>query len=303
MKKLLIYILIIAMLLLACSCKVKPQTEGEVALPDSEQAADSGEKVKQDGSEQKEDKQTVTFTENTEYRFEKIDLKSEKSDETTPTSKTITIDGKEIKLTFSEKKNICNSWYQYDYVDSDGIVYMFHENDGFVGIYNKTSPERSAPTTVNENQAAQIAKDYASKLFGNEFDNYVLFKSSTIDFMGPEYVFRFVKKYGSDECLTGESCLIEVYKNGEIKRCYIRDLYAFKDFDASSVAGITKQDIEKAVEPLLARDYKNIAEQNVAINSVAIQCSKQKWVIFVNITLTNKNTNYESLVSYCLDIN
>lgn len=291
------------MALSVCSCKVKPQTEREVEMPDSEQAADSGEKVKQDGSEQKEDKQTVTLTENTEYHFEKIDLKSEKSDETTPTSKTVTIDGKEIKLTFSEKKNVCNSWYQYDYVDSDGIIYMFHEDEGFVGIYNKTSPERSEPTTVTEAETVEIARDYASKLFGDEFAGYELTKSYSYNGDEPIYVHYFSKKYGKDGCLKGENCLIEVYKNGKIKRCYIRDLYAFKDFDASTVAGIAREDIEKTIEPLLARDYKNIADRNVVIDSIPIQCSKQKWVIFVNITLTNKNINHETPVSYCLDIN
>ena len=309
MKKILICILIITMLLLACSCKVKPQTE-EVALPDSEQAADSGEQAKQDSSEQKEEEtavqtvsKQVTLTENTENHYEKIDLKSEKSDKTTPTSKTVTIDGKEIKLTFSEKKNICNSWYQYDYVDSDGIIYMFYEDEGFVGIYNKTSPERGVPTTVTEAETVEIAKDYALKLFGDEFAGYELTKSYTNNGDEPIYVHHFSKKYGKDGCLKGEVCSVEVYRNGQIKRCYIRDLFAFKDFDAYSVAGITNQDIEKAVQPLLERDYKNIADRNVNIDSVSIQCSKQKWVIFVNVTLTNKQTNLDSLAYYCFDIN
>ncbi len=306
MKKALIYFLIAIMLLSACSCKVKPKGDEEIANV----AADSGVQTKQESAEQSEEKQTletapkqVTLTENTEDHYKKIDLKTEKSEEITPTSKTITIDGKEIKLTFSEKKNICNSWYQYNYVDCNGIIYMFHEDEGFVGIRDKTSPERSVPTTVTEAETVEIAKNFAQKLFGDEFAGYELSKSYTYNGDEPIYVHHFSKKYGKVGYLDGEICRVEIYKNGKIKQCYIRDLYAFKDFDASTVAQITKEDIEKAVEPLLARDYKNIADQNVAIDSVGIQYSKQKWVIFVNIILTNKQTNHDSLVSYCLDIN
>ncbi len=102
MKRLLLYILIISTLLLVCSCKVKPQVNEELALPDLEQAADSGEQVKRNSSEQKEiseentvetENTTNTLTDNVNVPDDVI--KTEQSDDFVTENNTVILDEKE----------------------------------------------------------------------------------------------------------------------------------------------------------------------------------------------------------------
>ncbi len=313
MKKALIYFLVAIMLLSVCSCKVKTQGDEEIAQAVTEQVTEgssnslnNADDAQETEQEQKNDKTIAqnSLSDATQKHSEILFEQDIKIDDSAATStKVFSYNEKEANLTFKEKVQVCKSWFQYNYTDDVGNIYMFYENDGFVGFRSSLEPDKSAPE-ITQQQALQIAKDYAKEVFVNDFDNYVLcIEKEMTPIMTPIYFFSFSKQYGKDNCLNGESCVIQVYKTGEIKECWIRDLYAFKALDTDKVNNISKEDINKIVYEQLKTTYENIEEWNYTVDSSNIQCSAGDWVIYVTVSLENTETGAISATDYFLEIN
>ncbi len=314
MKKVIICTVIITMILSLFSCKVKPQnTDEEIAGAITEQAKenlDSEQKevdnvqqekddaVKIDGTEREDTVQVpvkkVTLTDATEKYLDIIKNRKNTEDtkEQLPANKDFDINGKKVTLALKEKTHIVKlSAYRYDYVDSEGIIYYFHENDGFIGINNPNNPSKKYSDAITEQEALEIAKTYASKLFPEEFDKYTLWTTNKFDsFSVPSYSFAFSKRYGADDSLHGEICIVEVYENGTVKSCDIDGLYSFKEFDPLLVANVTKQEVDKVLMDSLSKQYDNIDEYDVTIEGYELlQYEKDKWVITLSVTIENED--------------
>lgn len=277
MKKTLIYILTAIMLLSVCSCKVKPQG------------------TEQEGASTAVSHKKVTLTDESE-KYSKIikgDTPEESTKEQLPATKEFEIDGKKINLTFKEKTYVTKlASYRYEYVDSEDILYYFHENDGFIGINNLNDPNKKYSTSITEQEALEIAKTYAQKLFPEEFDRYTLWINNKFEsYSVPHYSFAFSKRYGADNSLHGETCIIEVYENGTVKCCDIDGLYSFMEFDPSLVSAVTKEDVDKVIMDSLSKKYDNIDEYEITIEGYELlQYIKDKWVIALSVTIKNENS-------------
>lgn len=276
MKKSLIFIITATVILTLCSCKVKPQ-----GMADQAAASVSGASK-------------ITFIDQTDKYLDMIGKKpTDNNTKSTPTKKTFELNGQKLELEFTEKQAVFSTWYKYEYSDKEGVLYYFYEDDGFLGLFNPNTPAYTVPISVTQQQALEIAQEYAKKLFPNDFDKYVLIDEEIHNSQNPTYSFMFSKKYGKNNCLNGEICSVDVYKTGEIKECKIQQLYVFKSFDKSLVENITKDDIDKLALQLISKKYTDTADWTVTESSASLQYRDGNWVISLTVEAKNSKTEQE----------
>ena len=192
--------------------------------------------------------------------------------------------------------NLKDSWYQqstfalYKYTDGNGTAFVFTKNGELVEYeYSNTSPKKDSVSSnsVTKDEAVQIAKDFAEQMFGEQIDDYTFDSVTEIGPSGPteEYIVLFSKKYGSDDYLTGESCMVELKINGEIMQCGIRSLYEFKKLDLSVFESVSFADIKKAVFTLLS----NSENYTYTIEFATISVYSNKTILNVGILHTYKD--------------
>ncbi len=315
MKRIFLSIIVVIMMLSLCACRSIPQNSEDVGAIDSETRSPGIE-----GSWQVDEKNSAQITEKIneptkDNNFEKensnaSNLETIITDETEkyialekdgepittdedPTTKVFELNKEKIVLTFKDKSYANNTWYQYNYTDEAGIEYMFYEDEGFVGIAN-LNRDYDNSIVISEDEALEIAKKCASELFPNEFDKYTLLESNFNSSL-KTYTFLYYKNYGIDDCLKGEVCNIQVYSYGDIKRCHMRNLYVFKDFDESLVENISQDDIDKLALQLISKKYNDAADWAVTESSASLQYRGGNWVI--SLTIEAKNSKTENTIS------
>ena len=192
-----------------CACRSTAPKDEDVAYTNSENRLSGDKNIQQQQEEKNKDDAThqsdnvekkveiknettiTTITDETEKYIALENIDEQKTKEDNPTAKVFELNGEKINLTFKEKIHANKTWYQYDYTDEKGIIYMFYENEGFVGISN-LNQDFTNSKVISESEALEIAKNYATTLFADEFDKYTLLESNFNSSL-KTYIFKFTK--------------------------------------------------------------------------------------------------------------
>ncbi len=269
-------------------CEFKKTQDGHLKL------------IKENGEDNK-----PTFTNVTKWyeeRSEKIlkeyinnpDKNKPKPTNANPKTKEFEFLGKKYNLNLKETIYQRNSWMMYRYTDGSGTAFTFDENGELLEYEYGGTPINSG--TVTKDDAKKIAKDFAQKMYGDQFDDYVFYEFYEYAPSGPaeSYNFSFTKRYGKDKSLNGECCSVSIKINGDVLECGIKDLYEFKKYDLSIFENITHADIEEKVLSSFAQSDDYTYE----IENGHIAFIDGKNIISVGIIQTHKSGGSAGIMRY-----
>ena len=183
------------------------------------------------------------------------------------------------KLTFHESEQVENHSRVDIYLDEDQNKLRFNESGKLTGFTAaKNSSVLESKTRITQEQANKIALQHISNTYGNILEGYVLDYCNDDD---PDYDFMYVKKYGTDGFVKGESCLISVYHNGTIRHSSIVHVGKYADFDVSLLNDLSAETIQDYV------DQKNDVSVQATIDDIRLKKQDDKYVLLIQTTIEN----------------
>lgn len=159
--------------------------------------------------------------------------------------------GETIELNYKKTRNLSLNRFLDDYCDMEGNTYTVNSHGELIGVdtnqvvLNKAKEDDISfaagnGTPITEAEAIDLARDYASKIFGDRFLNFELY--SVHESGGYlKYSFTFTENYGEDGFVSGSVCYCSVYSNGSIYSCSMPNRNEFNDFNEDCLKGITEE--------------------------------------------------------------
>lgn len=192
------------------------------------------------------------------------------------------------KLTFHESEQVENHSRVDIYLDEEQNKLRFNEAGKLTGYTAaKSSSVLESKTRITQEQANKIALQHILDTYGNILEGYVLDYCNDDD---PDYDFMYVKKYGTDGFVKGESCLISVYHNGTVRHSSIVHVGKYADFDTRLLNGLSAETIQSYV---LEKTDDSV---QATINDIRLKKQDNKYVLLIQTTI--ENGDYAQLQEY-----
>ncbi len=155
-------------------------------------------------------------------------------------------------LTYKRTENQVDNYVDI-YVDESFNEYRYDKNQNLLGYSNndtntkllaQIAKDKGLNTVIDELDAVKIATDYATKLYGDVFNEFEFETSVSLDYINA-YGVHFSIRAGKNDCILVATCKVDVYVTGEILNCSMPVWYISNSVDTDKLSNIDNDMLEE----------------------------------------------------------
>lgn len=158
-------------------------------------------------------------------------------------------------LTFRKSEKLYDT-----YLDASKNEMRFDKSGDLVGYtaVRENANLEKPKSGITAEQADKIARKHIEDTYGDILRGYSLDDCSE---EANEYDLLYVKCYGIDDFVKGETCLITVYKNGVVRRSSTLHVDEYVGFDETLLNGITEESLETYAQQQATTAYGDYLQE------------------------------------------